>query len=485
MSTLTPITVILDSRLRLPPGLPPALVDELCAAFCYSNPDYHKKKNLGFFVGDTPQVVETWAKQADGGLSLPRGGVNRLRRVLGENGYTAVLHDQRVKLPQSPEWPENEIELHWYQEEAKQLCVSTQQGLIRAPTGSGKTIIALSAAAEIRQPTMVVMTDSNLLDQWMDEAVKKFHLHPSEIGVITGSKRKLRIGPRLTLALQQSIRSASFPAEEVNRMIGCFMVDEVHLAAARTFLVPVNSSQAKYRLGFSADETRKDKKEFLIYDQFGEVLYEIPREVLEEEGFVVPVTVRLVPTEFRADWYREAEAADKDFGRLLEEMMGDEERELLLVQLVKRLVAEQHTPIFIFSQRKEHASRIADKRLFEQGITCGLMIGGEENSVRFKEGKARLLEGTLPVAAGTFHALGTGLNVPRVRSGVMALPMGSNRQFFNQVRGRVCRAAPGKTDAFLYLLWDRHVFPHMPKVVKKWNRGLTEVLGEDGAWTKV
>ncbi len=487
-----PITVIVDSRIRLPPGLPTSLVDELRAAFCHSNPDFFKKERLGIYTGNISKVVETWGTGAGGGLTFPRGGTKKVRRILAEHGYAPLIRDNRVRagdprwdVKQSPEWPPNEIELHWYQEEAKQLCISTEQGLVRAPTGGGKTILGLAVAAHLRQPTLVVMRDSHLLDQWMDEAVKKFNLHPNEIGVITGSKRKLRIGARLTLALQQSLSSASFPADEVNQMIGCFMVDEVQQVAARTFLLPVDSSPARYRIGLSADETRKDRKEFLIYDQFGEVLYEIPRDVLEEEGFVVPVIVRLVPTEFRADWYRDAEVSEKDFGRLLEEMVADEAREHILVKLVRTLVEDKHSPLFVFSQRKEHAGQLADTKLFNAGVRCGLMIGGNDNATRFKEDKSSLLDGSLPVAAGTFHALGVGLNIPRVRAGVMALPMGSNKQFFNQVRGRVCRSAPGKEDAFLYILWDRHVFPHLPKVVRKWNRGRTQVLSEDGLWTDV
>ena len=475
------IPVAITSRLHLPPGLDPELVKELKAAFHHPNPDYHRAKAQGRFTGKLDKHVDTWRVEPDGRLSLPRGGTGRVRRIFGEYGYTAKMVDQRIRL-QEREWPALvDIQLRWYQQEAFDLCLQKEQGLIRAPTGSGKTVLLLAVAAATRQPVMVVMRDSNLLDQWMDEAVRKLGLHPDEIGRITGN-RKPRLGSRLTLALQQSLKSDSFPLEDVVKHIGAIFVDEAHLAAAATFLKVLDRVPAKFRLGASADETRKDKKEFLLYDTFGDVLYTIPDDVLVEDGVIHPVLLRLIPTDFQADWYRDAAPGQRDFGLLMEKMAEDEAREQLLVDVIKWVVAEGEAPVFVFSQRKEHARQLADVKLFNAEVRSGLMLGGTENKVRFREDKERLMKGTVPVAVGTYHAIGTGLNVPHVRAGVMALPLGSNRQLFNQVRGRIRRIAEGKAGATLYVMWDRYVFPHMAAQLAGWNKGHTEVLQSDGTW---
>lgn len=483
------LPVIIDSRLRLPSSLPRPVVDELRAEFHHSNPDFHKKDRMGRSTYNVPRHIDTWRMEPhpeDGlpALTLPRGGTKRLRLVLTRNGYRARFIDKRVRLPEV-EWPQlRDIELRYYQNDSLELCIVTEQGLVRAPTGGGKTVLALAAAAALKQPTLVIMRDSNLMKQWLAEAQERLGMSPKEIGILKGG-RKLKVGKRLTLALQQTLSSASFPLAELDPLIGAVIVDEVQLVASRTFQRVVDGLSARYRLGVTADETRKDRMEFITYDVFGEVLYTITREQLEEDGFVVPVRVRLVPTDFPGAWYRDASAADKDFGQLIDQMAVDERREALLVDLVKKVVGRKETPLFVFSQRTEHASQLADKRLFHAGVQCGLMIGGDSNARRFDEDKRQLLEGALPVAAGTYQALGVGLNVPGVRAGVMALPIGNNPQFFNQVRGRVCRASKGKEEGILYVLWDRYAFPYMPRTIAGWNRGNTEVLQEDGTWGHV
>lgn len=240
------------------------------------------------------------------------------------------------------------------------------------------------------------------------------------------------------------------------------------------FDLEVEGAACYYANGVLVHNTRKDKKEFLVYDQFGRVVYEIERDVLEGEGAITPVEVVLVPTDFRADWYRDAQGGERDFNQLLDELTHDPDRNAVIVRLVEHL-SRRESPSLVFSHRIEHARSLSDVELFAAGVRCGLLLGGDENRVRFAEDKARLKSGDLPVCTGTFQAVGQGIDMPAVRSGVMATPIGNNRQFFGQVRGRVCRPADGKEIGRLYVLWDRHVFPDMPRKVEAWNGGRTSV----------
>jgi len=150
--------------------------------------------------------------------------------------------------------------------------------------------------------------------------------------------------------------------------------------------------------------------------------------------------------------------------------------------LVRKLVDDRTRPIFVFTHRVDHAKWIADVGLFAVGVRAGLMLGGKPNAVRFAEDKSRLACGDLDAAAGTYNAIGTGIDVPAVAAGIMATPIGNNAQFFNQVRGRICRPAPGKREGVLFVLWDRNVFPDAPAKFRKWNQGNVEILGDDGRW---
>lgn len=468
------LTVILDSRIRFPPGLSRSFLAALKRIASHPNPDFHKKKAMGFATYGVDSSITTWELHDKGtpaeSISLPRGVTKEMREVAKEHGFAVRILDRRTR-HESVEWPALHFTPRWYQDLAVEACMRFEQGIIRAPTGSGKTLAALTLAQEIQQPALVIMRDSNLLDQWLEVAVEKAGLHEREIGVLKGSS-KLRTGARLTLALQQTLYSPTFPLEEVASRFGLVIVDEVHTVAAKTFQAVIGNFPARYRIGFSADETRKDKKECLVYDQFGRVIYEIERDKLEDEGAITPVEVVLIPTDFRADWYRFAPSGERDFNRLLNEITQDEERNKIITQLVKHLSVKEN-PTLVFTHRIEHARALADVELFAASVRCGLLLGGDENRVRFAEDKARLKSGDLPVCTGTFAAVGQGIDMPAVRSGVMSTPIGNNRQFFGQVRGRICRPAADKSIGRLFVIWDQHVFPDMPKKFATWNSGRT------------
>lgn len=477
---LQDLTVIIDSRLRLPPGLSRTFVAALKRIATHPNPDWHKKKAMGFATFGSSSTIATWEIHDRGtsaeSISLPRGLTKQLRETAAEHGFACRILDRRASFP-VVDWPDLRFVPRWYQDKAIEACMQVEQGIVRAPTGSGKTLAALALAQIVSQPTLVIMRDSNLLNQWLEVAIEKAGLHKAEIGILRGSS-KLRTGPRLTLALQQTLHSKTFPLHNVARNFGLVIVDEVHTVAASTFQDVIAAFPARYRIGFSADETRKDKKEFLVYDQFGRVIYEIERGPLEQEGSITPVEVVLVKTNFTADWYRDAAAGERDFNALLADLTTDPERNAIIVKLVKWL-SENENPTLVFTHRIEHAATLADVEIFAAGVRCGLLLGGDDNRVRFAEDKARLKSGDLPVCAGTFQAVGQGIDMPAVRSGVMATPIGNNRQFFGQVRGRICRPSADKTVGRLYVIWDQHVFPDMPKKFATWNGGKTNVVEID------
>ena len=468
------LKVIVDNRLRISADAPPGLIKQLKAATSHPNPEYSKKRSMGFWVGETPAKICTWQEEGSE-FSLARGASQLLRRLCAELGVALKWRDQRVAAP--VQWGPFKATPRPYQEQGIAECVRKEQGIVQAPTGSGKTLMALAVLPRLGQRSLVIVRDSNLLKQWHERAQSNLGLHAREIGVVQGSKR--RMGERLTLALQQTLHSKAFPLDEFVRHFGAVIVDEVQDAAARTVQETVNAFPARARLGFSADPTRKDRKEFLIEDQFGPVIFEVDQKYLEWTKDIVPVIVRLVPTEFRADWYAGASPEERDFTKLVTEMSDDEERGKVVRRVVSELCEAGTVPILVFTHRREYASRLAEMQLPADGIPSGLLLGSQESALQFAESKELLLSGVLKVAVGTFKAVGQGIDIPNVMAGLCATPVGKNRQFFGQVRGRICRVVPGKTVGHLYYLWDRHVFPDAGRNLLSWNSGLVEIYDRE------
>ncbi len=337
---------------------------------------------------------------------------------------------------------------------------------------SGKTTIGMALAGELRVPTLVVVHSANLFEQWRARARKELGMRAEDIGIIRGGKRTLR---PLTIAMQQTL--AQGVDAKTRRAFGAVIFDEVQRAAATTIFDAIDPWPAKYRFGISADETRKDKKEFLIYDLFGAVAYEQTRDEIENLGHVLDVEVFVVPTDFAAPWYR---GPDGDFDELLQTMTGDAARNALVMRHVSGVLGEGDE-ILVLTHRREHAAHL-DRAISAAGYRSGLLLGGVEYAKEFARTRDALDAGEYRAGVGTLQAVGQALDIPRLATGFVVTPLAGNKQNFGQARGRICRKSAGKTTARLFYFWDRAVYGlgHLRNLIK-WNNTV-RVFRADGSW---
>jgi superfamily II DNA or RNA helicase len=404
-------------------------------------------------------------------------------RVLGDPRLRDGIPLHRVKL-----WP--------FQERLVDGMVVKQNALVRSSAGSGKTTAALAFIARTNLPTLVVVHNERLLRQWRDRCVAELGVYPSWVGLVQGKHR--RIAP-VTLGMQQTLWRC---ASEIAHHFGVVVVDEVHLAAAATFVSAIDRFPAKYRIGVSDDERRRDRKEFLIYDLFGPVAAEAKYEDLVEDGYILDVEIRVVPTEFEAPWWTEheeriraAEEAGEDakatrlrqdqlamFDPLYEAMGKDAERNALAVRLVAAECAEAKQAL-LMSNRRDHV-KVVDAMLNAYGVRSGIVLGGQEDVVESDRSVARLKAGENAAAVGTYQAVGTGVDLPKVEIGVCLTPIANSqdgRSQFKQFRGRFARSAKGKGKPRLYYLWDRALYGDRPvRHLCRWTKSV--VVFDRGQW---
>lgn len=266
--------------------------------------------------------------------------------------------------------------------------------------------------------------------------------------------------------------------EEGVYVAGGVLVHNCQRASAPTFMASTDPFPARYRIGISADERRADKKEFLAHDLFGDLALEIKRTDLVAQGRVRDVEVRLVPTAWRLPEEALLGSAGDQHRKMLDAMALARDRDALVVDLVKQEL-ERDEQILVFSLRVEHCRRLVGE-LADAGVAAGLMLGGVENRQQLKEAVDGMRAGRMRVAVGTVQAVGTGVDLPSVGVGVVAMPVASNRQLFGQVAGRVCRTGGGSGPARLYCLadsfrardWSAYFSDNRPVLVRS----------KDGTW---
>ena len=496
--------ITIDNRIRVRiDDLSPDAVGQLMSDFEHRNPQRAKLEHLGIrgrALHKEPKVIETW-RIADGWLTLPRGGLDRLRNVLDDFGFERRIVDARTqgdpslagKLPEH-RLPDGQV-LWDFQRQIVGEATRIENCAIRSPTGSGKTTAALAFAAAVNLPTLVIVWTGGLLDQWVRRAKVELRLADDDIGIIGGGTHRIR---PLTIGMQQSLRKCVHTLVDT---FGVVIPDELQRFAAGTFFDVIDALPARYRVGFSANEKRKDRKEFLIYDMFGDVAVDVSQASLIGRGIVHDVEIRVVPTEFDAPWYRDLMDRSKDdpatgpsylvtrdrllaFDRIAEEMGRDAARCAIATRIVAEAVAAGEQ-IVLLSHRREHCRTLAAD-VSALGIECGLMLGGADGEGEYEQARMGIERGSLRCAAGTYQAIGTGIDLPSVGVGVCCLPLANSadgRPFFAQVRGRFCRtsAATGKAGAVLYYLNDPKVYGWKPlRNLRRWNQHV--VVLENGSW---
>lgn len=486
------VRIKIDNRLRLDTrDVPPDTLEALKRAFTFTNPSLAKlqaqarrakgaaRYALEARLRGMAVDVALWEQDSEWGLSLPRGCLSQVRDMLRLEGLSWAYQDARCQGHPAGPWhhrPNPKApdggELRWYQQEAIEVAIARQNCLLRAPTGSGKTSTAIGLIARLGRSSLVVVDSGELLRQWVTRLCAELGLAEADVGVLGAGRWDLR---PVTVAMRQTL-AKRLPNATLEGAFGVVVVDEVHRAAATTFRGVVDQLPAFWRIGVSADETRPDKMEPLVYAVFGPVAYEVTRNELIQEGSVLDVECLLVMTPFEAPWYVEQRAVmQPDHNRLLDEMTAHEARN----QIIAGIMAEENargSQVLMLTHRVDHAKHV-------RGLVtdCGLALGGVEyagpRAAALDEMRARRLRSV----CGTVQSLGTGIDLPSVEVGVLATPIGNNRQLYGQIRGRLCRPAAGKRPG-LYVLWDHKVTGAATlRRMLEWNTAV-QVRDLSGVW---
>lgn len=147
-------------------------------------------------------------------------------------------------------------------------------GVLVAPTGTGKTIMGYSIASAFNRFIGVPVYVGHMMDNWVEHAAKVLGLSEDQIGVVQGDRCDL--GRPVTVMMIQSLLARRYP-DELYEQIGFMVCDEVHRYGAEVWRTVVAQFPARYRLGLSANPSRKDGLTDFVTWTFGDIGHRAPR----------------------------------------------------------------------------------------------------------------------------------------------------------------------------------------------------------------
>jgi superfamily II DNA or RNA helicase len=431
------ITLTVNNQAHLGPmnGIPAPLLVRVKSRITFDNPAYQEAVSRGFSTWNIEREIKGYRVDGDV-LTMPRGFTRQLVEILKAQGLAYRLEDHRRTL--------SEVDFQFkgtlkdFQEEAVEAMAARDFGTLAAPTGSGKTVMALALIAQRRQPALVVVHTKELLEQWVDRIEKFLGIPAREVGIIGGGKK--RIGDKITVSLVQSLFKC---AGEIAPKIGHLIVDECHRCPSRTFTEAVTAFDSRFMLGLSATPWRRDGLSRLIYWHLGDKVHEVDKAALVEAGHVLSAEVTWRETDFRPTY-----DPSEEYSRMLSELTRDPDRNTLIAADVAQEAQGNGGGVcLVLSDRVAHCKTLVEL-LEAQGIDAHLLTGDLSNGDR-KKVVEDLNGGSVRVLVSTMQLLGEGFDEKALSTLFLTTPIRFDGRLL-QVLGRVLRPAPGKDAARVF-----------------------------------
>jgi superfamily II DNA or RNA helicase len=433
----------LGATLAIPMAqLPPAAVATFKHAASMANPKFYELQRLRKSTWDTPRFVRAYDITVDDRLVLPRALRHAVSEMVEQAGSTLSVTDVRHAGTEIDVAFSGELDQS--QSRAVSAMLAHDDGVLVAPPGSGKTVMACAAIAERATSTLILVDRKALAEQWRSRIEEFLGFKPGQHGA--GRKKLTGI---IDIAMLPSLARHG-DVEGLTLSYGQVIVDECHHLAAAAYDHSVKKIGAQFWLGLTATPVRRDGLGNLVTWQLGPVRHTLDQPTestlidLSEPRTVASRLLYVHDTEF--EWHDPDGLSPSPVAAAHGALVADGRRsEQIVTDVVDAL--RRGRSCLVLTRRVAHLDDLAS-RLRARGkdpmILQGGMSAADRRAVVERLDEARAGDGLLVV--GTTPYIGEGFDAPVLDTLFLAAPI-SFEGLLVQCAGRVVRAAPGKTTA--------------------------------------
>jgi superfamily II DNA or RNA helicase len=309
------------------------------------------------------------------------------------------------------------------------LLPEPHDGIISLQTGGGKTVCALYIASQLKVPTLVLVHNTFLRDQWI-ERITSFLPH-ARIGLFQGEVQNVD-DKDIVVGMLQTISMKDIPPKTFKK-IGLVIVDECHHIASEAFSQAVPKLTSKYMLGLSATPERKDKLMHVINWFLGPLLYRSNTTDKVDEGVKVEVyEFNDGDDEFNEIIYNHAGVMFTT--KMVNKLVEFEPRNKMLVELLTDVYYDRKRQVLVLSDRVNHTQTLYDmlpKEIQDEACILSRDVDSKTRSEWCM---------TKRILIATYQMAKEGFDVPTLNTLLMATP----RPDVDQIVGRILRVERNK-----------------------------------------
>ncbi len=420
----------IKSKLKLT-GMKKTTAEAIKQRLTLDNPKYQEAIKMGRWTGNIEPVLTFYEQTGNGDLICPRGFVKQAYFLCKNYGEQIWITDNRRRVLKPIRFA-FQGELRPFQRQPVEDCLRHDHGLLSAPPGAGKTVMACHMIAQRQQPAIVLVHTKELLWQWRDR-IKSFL--GVEAGIIGDGKQDIKC---VTIATAQSLIKM---AEEAAPHFGFLIADECHHAPAMQYVQVIEQFDCKYLLGLSGTPYRRDGLSRVIYWHLGDLTGQIEKADLIASGDLCAADVVWTKTNFETQV-----DASENYTTALSELAENDERNQLIARTVAKDTGDGIS--LVLSDRKQHCFDLANILENKYEIKAEVLTGSTGNRDRqrilddLRQDKCRCL-------IATSQLIGEGFDLPAISSLFLVTPIRYHGRLIQYI-GRALRPAPGKDRAIVY-----------------------------------
>jgi superfamily II DNA or RNA helicase len=416
------LNVILANDIRLNrSAIPPLLLSFIKEELNFLNSEFIIQQKTGKNTFGLERYFR-FIEEENSAVHLPKGFMGKLIRFCRDHQLDHQFTDERII--HKPVAFSFQAVLRPHQEECILAISKKDMGVVVAPPGSGKTVLALKAVAEKQQPTLIVVHRKQLANQWMERIESFLGIPQKQIGRI--GQGKSVIGKQITVATIQSLAKADL--SEMHKAFGLIIVDECHHIPAETFRNTIAKFNSKYLYGLTATPFRKYNDGKIIFIHLGEIIAEINSTSLpasHHPTIIIRNTELNVPFNAKTD----------QFETLSKILVHDSVRnKLILKDVISEL--QKGRKCVILTERKEHIQTL--EQYLKQSHETITLSGDDSETTRKAKWKI-LQQGNYQVLITTGQFFGEGSDLQNAACLFLIYPFSFEGKLI-QYMGRVQRS---------------------------------------------